>query len=155
MKKILLVLCLSFLSIQIEAQTYNRFLKNSSWYESSNSGFGLSISYFYYNQSSDTIINSLAYSKILVTGGTTFFAREDTIVKKVYMLTINDTAEFILYDFGLNVGDTVYGKWGGFGSGSKTKLILRNIDTVITLQGSRKRFRLSDASTLNGYSKYY
>src|ERR1700758_4834055 len=155
MKKILqnlfiLMLCLSTKSI--EAQVYNKFLNNSSWYESSNSGFGMPINYFYYNQSTDTIIKGLTYSKILVTGGTTFFSREDTIAKKVYMLTANDTAEFILYDFGMNIGDTVYGKLLGWGTGTEAKLILRTIDTVNTLAGPRRRFSLSDASTFNGYS---
>src|ERR1700740_2287746 len=143
MKKLLLLFT-AFLSLnatQTKAQGYHKFLNHSSWYESENS-FGM-LSYFYYNQSTDTVIHNITYAKILPGSATPFFVREDTLAKKVFILTVNDTAEVILYDFSLHLGDTLYAKHG-WGTGHK--LILTTIDTVTTLLGPRKRFSLSDTS---------
>ena len=152
MKKTLLLfsLLISMFVSKTKAQSYYKFLNNSSWCQSVNDGFGQSINYYVYKQSSDTIINNISYSKILVTGGiATFFAREDTIAKKVFIRNSNDTSEVILYDFSLNVGDTLYAKHG-WGAGKK--LVLRTIDTITTLVGLRQRFNLSDSSGNISYS---
>ena len=148
MKKLLFLftalLCLN--ATKIKAQSYHKFLNQSSWYQSVNPGFGFPISYFYYNQTNDTVINSTIYSKIIALGNTPnlFFVREDTIAKKVFILadTVN-APEVILYDYSLHLGDTLYAKHG-WGAGHK--LIVKTIDSVTTLVGYRKRFYLSDTS---------
>lgn len=149
MKKILLFTFLIYINaLPTNAQTYYKFLNNSSWCESQNDGFGQPIYYFLYNQANDTVINSLTYAKILVIGGgATFYVREDTIAKKVYVFNQGDLAEAILYDFSLHVGDTLFAKWAGSGGGVKTKLILRTIDTVSTLAS-----KLQSPINLKSYS---
>ena len=60
-----------------------------------------------YSYEKDTIINSLSYSKIKNTYGLIFtgFIRNEN--KKVY-ISINDSTEFIMYNFSLNLYDTIY-----------------------------------------------
>ncbi|MFI5142048.1 MAG: PKD domain-containing protein, partial [Bacteroidia bacterium] len=150
MKKLLFLfaslLCLN--TMQTKAQGYSNFLNHSIWYESENS-FG-QMSYFSYAQANDTLIKNITYSKIMLSrGGTPFFVREDVFAKKVFIRTVNDTSEVILYDFSLNVGDTLYAKHGWCAG---YKLIVRSINTVNTLSGLRNNFTLSDASGYNGYS---
>jgi len=152
MRKILFVfVALLYLHcLQTKAQGYHKFLNNSSWCQSANPGFAQPINYYVYNQNIDTIINSVTYAKIVISGGsTTFFAREDTIAKKVYIKDNVNVPEVILYDFSLNVGDTLYAKHGW---GAGYKLIVRTIDTVTTLVGQRRQFHLSDTSGVYGYS---
>ncbi len=146
MKKILLLLILLLYigASQTKAQGYYKFLNNSSWCEAVNSGFGIPIDYFLYNQSNDTVINTKTYAKIFSTGNnSTFFVREDTIAKKVYIKSNATASEVILYDFSLNVGDTLYAQYGW---GAGYKLIVRTIDTVTILAGQRREFYLSDTS---------
>ena len=152
MRKIVLglfTICLCLHVLPGKAQGYHKFLNNSSWYESENDGFGQPINYYYYNQSTDTTINNMTYAKILVTSGTPFFAREDTLAKKVYVRDYNGVADALLYDFSLNVGDTFRGQQG---YAANYTLTVKSIDTVTTQQGSRRRFNLIDASGMNGFS---
>ncbi len=152
MKKIFLLffLLLCLITSNVKAQGYYKFLNNSSWCEAVNSGFGIPINYFFYNQTNDTVINTKTYAKIFDTGNhSTFFIREDTINKKVYILDSIATTEVILYDFSLNVGDTLYAQHG-WGAGKK--LIVRTIDTVTILVGQRRRFFLSDTSGHIGFT---
>lgn len=88
-----------------------------------------------YSTSGDTIINSITYHKIRqqgqsflmktepccspllmctnqITGNFNFYIgaiREDIPQKKVYLFRNTDSAEVLLYDFNLNVGDTIKG----------------------------------------------
>jgi len=139
MKKILpifiLLLCLG--AFQTKAQVYHKFLNKSDWYESENV-FG-TMGYFHYHQSIDTIINTKIYSKILYGTSPSFFVREDTIAKKVYVKNNATASETLLYDFSLVVGDTFY-------LSSGLRMTATNVDSMNTLQGYRKTIFLVDSS---------
>jgi len=139
MKKILLLftLFLCLLVSQTKAQVYHKFLNKSDWYESENN-FG-TMGYFHYHQSIDTIINTKTYSKILYGTSPSFFVREDTIAKKVYVKNNATATETLLYDFSLVVGDTFY-------LSSGLRMTATNVDSMNTLQGYRKTIFLVDSS---------
>ena len=139
MKKLLLLFTL-FLCLyvsQTKAQVYYKFLNKSDWYESENS-FG-TMGYFHYHQSIDTIISTKVYSKILYGASPAFFAREDTIAKKVYVKSNATATETLLYDFSLTVGDTFY-------LGGVTRMTATSVDSMYTLLGYRKVINLSDST---------
>ena len=82
-------------------------------------GTGVIASY-QYTYDGDTIINSHVYKKILKDGiifsqicypetplGYQGAFREDTIAKKAYLVLPGDTADSLLYDFNLQIGDTI------------------------------------------------
>ncbi len=60
----------------------------------------------------DTIINSVVYKATSIPGYTTgkTFVREDTAKNQVIIL--DDTNEYILYDYNLNIGDTIFYLYG-------------------------------------------
>ena len=77
--------------------------------------------------SGDTIINASTYHKLNIphiqvdTNGACFMIfftgyqgaiRQDTLIKKVYYVSPYDTTEQLLYDFTLQIGDTVKGYFG-------------------------------------------
>jgi hypothetical protein len=62
----------------------------------------------------DTIINSIHYMKQYAEKTVTAGIRNDIPNKKVYRYLFNTHAEELLYDFDLNVGDTIFKK-NGFG----------------------------------------
>lgn len=119
------------------AQTYNKFLDNSLWYQNVNYGWTGSVT-FPYTQSFDTIINSNIYSKITSPSSSFVCAvREDTINKIVYKVFPGDTVEHKLYDFNLAVADTFSVRI----IGATYPATIQQIDTISTLQGLRKRFK--------------
>lgn len=119
------------------AQSYDKFLYNSLWYQNVNYGWTGSVT-FQYTQSFDTIIGTNLYSKITSTSSSFVCAlREDTINKVVYKVFSGDTIEHKLYDFNLVVSDTFSVRI----IGATYPATIQQIDTVITLQGPRKRFK--------------
>ena len=136
MRKIITVLVIAFCA-NANGQVYHKFLKKTDWYESQNPGFGQPINYYFYHQSTDTVMGGIVYAKILVGySNTSYFVREDTLAQKVYIKRSVAALETLLYDFDMLVGDTF-----DFGN---AKLVVRNIDSVNTLQGYRKRLLLTD-----------
>lgn len=95
---------------------------------------------YYYNIKGDTMINSINYNKLYQTWDSSLTnlayygsLREDSF-KRVYYVSVNDTNEFLLYDFSKNVGDTIW----GFD-------IVFNIDSVLLMNNQyRKRFIMSN-----------
>lgn len=57
----------------------------------------------------DSIVNSISYQKLTENKTTipTLLVREDTLVGKVYYRSLRDTAERILYDYNMAIGDTL------------------------------------------------
>ncbi len=57
----------------------------------------------------DSIVNSISYQKLTENKTTipTLLVREDTLAGKVYYRSLRDTAERILYDYNMAIGDTL------------------------------------------------
>lgn len=90
----------------------------------------------YYN--GDTVINDKEYHKLYQTMRNIYCSRiieekyyagalrEDTVLKRVYSIGFAQNEEHLLYDFELNIGDTL----AGF-----PELIITAIDTIVTNDG--------------------
>jgi hypothetical protein len=120
---------------------------------------------FSYTLTGDTVINTLTYHKVwksgtrhehCATGGTlnnwsiinycVGAYREDTAVKKVYFYDNNYSQEFLLYDFSLNVGDTLEGMM----SPLYGYAIVSSIDSVLVGSNFRKKINHSSGSWIEG-----
>lgn len=90
------------------AQSYQSILRNTSWNillpNLSNDSLALG---------NDTILNGTEYKKLQSKKYANFYIREDTINQKVW-IKYADSAEVLVYDFALQVGDsiTMTGFWG-------------------------------------------
>lgn len=131
MKKQLLLLCvLSFSIVALKAQTnvYHPFPNDSMvWLQERATGF-TQFNFFIDEIMGDTAIGSVSYKKMFrsntwstspYTSSTPLYSpalpvfysgawRQDIPAKKVYSVYPGDTAEHILYDFNLSVGDTIH-----------------------------------------------
>ncbi|MDD2550524.1 MAG: T9SS type A sorting domain-containing protein [Bacteroidales bacterium] len=121
MKKISIGVILIALSSQLYPQEYNPFPKSNAIYHTAGDNcFNDSIWSFKYAIYGDTIINSLTYSKVYEMYDTTllhpksnyFAAVRENDSKQVFVL-FPWFDEFILYDFNLEVGDTIWYELGG------------------------------------------
>lgn len=94
---------------------------------------------------SDTVINSTTY-KIVMNNYmmcTMGYIREDTAARKVYFLDNVSSSEYVLYDFSMNVGNTMiilFMNGGGYVSGTYT---LDSITTANIYAGNRRAFHLN------------
>jgi hypothetical protein len=92
----------------------------------------------------DTSIGNNTYKKVLISGVSVCLAmgqvwgylRNDTTAKKVYFMSIDSTSEGVLYDFNLNVGDTVPNYFGFMG---QQPFIVDSIDSINLGGINRKR----------------
>jgi hypothetical protein len=66
--------------------------------------------------------------------------RQDTVARSVYFVDRFDSTERILYDFNLNVGDTIRGYL--MSNGCPTDSIIREVDSVFINGNYRKRWRV-------------
>ncbi|MDR0364408.1 MAG: T9SS type A sorting domain-containing protein [Bacteroidales bacterium] len=123
MKKYILIFALLIICCLLQAQEYQPFPreKNTFWRHAWESFYSMDREYYQYTITGDTIINGITYHKLWYTsesyivenGYTTYESkyggvfREDTANKKIYGMRAN-TSEYMLYDFNLNVGDTIY-----------------------------------------------
>jgi hypothetical protein len=121
------------------------------------------------NIKGDTIINNLKYSKVYKTANEDYYApnqlikcfiREDT-AKKVFVKYPDnsndfiDTAEFVLYDFGLNVGDTFTTKMLNInGNIQPLKFNMVSIDSTNTNNGYRRIHKLNIIQTTEDVPVY-
>ncbi|MCW3121258.1 MAG: hypothetical protein JWQ38_750 [Flavipsychrobacter sp.] len=112
MKKICLILLLSSLCFSSDAQKIHFSDPSNSWYTKNDwfLKYGVSgTNYYIQAYSHDTLFNSIAYHQMTNIG-----IREDTLAKKIYLrhfyssyTGIFDTAEHLLYDYNLTIGDTI------------------------------------------------
>jgi hypothetical protein len=158
MKKLLLIIILLFsLSSKGQTSVYHPFPdSNGIW----NMDFYLwagcwPVSDLYqsysYVLSGDTIINAVTYHKLNIpfvqttcsgfhTAGYQGCIRQDTSIKKVFFISPNETTEELLYDFNLQVGDTVHGviqSWTG-----QLDTVV-SIDSVLIGSDYRKRWLIN------------
>lgn len=133
----------------IFAQSYIPFPKDSAyWIEDVSEQcdpYGIQLKHYEYSYSGDTIINLKSFKKIFLNGyglcawgGNVGALFDDTILRKVFFIPFPDSVEQILYDFTLNVGDTINGYFGGGAINTIT-----SIDTVNFGGIDRKRFSYS------------
>ena len=163
MDKVVIVLLFIFLANLCRGQTPNFFTDGSRWvyhtHESSEPG-----QYFVHSSDEqiiihgDTIIGGLLYSRLYTTRhnilevfldwpaphtetihsydsiGPTFL-RYDTLVKRVYYLPGVDSTERLIYDFTLQVGDTIPMQSPNF-----SNTVISSIDTIAFFGVQAKRF---------------
>ena len=99
--------------------------------------------------SGDTLINGLLYQKLTIVNPAWYKGaiRQDTINRKVFIIPPAAATEELLYDFTMQVGDTVKGYIENY---LNTKDIVENIDTVLVGNNYRKRWKIN-----SGYSIYF
>jgi hypothetical protein len=99
--------------------------------------------------SGDTLINGLFYHKLAIVNpvGYKGAIRQDTLNRKVFIIPPAANTEELLYDFTMQVGDTVKGYIENY---LNTKDIVENIDTVLVGNNYRKRWKIN-----SGYSIYF
>lgn len=102
--------------------------------------------------SGDTMINSTVYHKLEIPfvfdigncpntiPGYKGAIRQDTLARKVFFVTPNDTTEQLLFDFNMQVGDTVQGYTEDSAFGKDT---VQAIDSILIGNSYRKRWLLS------------
>lgn len=98
--------------------------------------------------SGDTIIGNQTYHKLVTPygGDISGAIRQDITAKKVYFIAPSETTEHLLYDFTMQVGDTVKGyTQGKFGYD-----IVVSIDSVLVGNSYRKRWLVN-----SGYNIYF
>jgi hypothetical protein len=93
----------------------------------------------------DTLIGAISFNKVFQTSDSTLanwsmigWIREDT-AHRVYYFPLNDTAEFLLYDFDVHVGDTVKIRHGLY----QDNLVVDSVDSVFIYNTYVKRISLS------------
>ncbi|HBX50235.1 MAG TPA: hypothetical protein DEH02_04095 [Bacteroidales bacterium] len=110
-KQIFIVCVLFFVSISSFSQNYIPFVKEGKmWTEKTSPSAAPIYSIKTYQMKGDTIILSNLYKKIINSQNTiSCYIREDTITQQVYCRQ-NNGYEFLLYDFALQIGDTLQGE---------------------------------------------
>lgn len=176
MKKIL-VLFSTFFALITNGQTYYSFPDSNAvwnfqrvWYCWAGVPSPVSESYSI-TFSGDTIISSQTYHKLNVPflqtpmtscgPGTTAIntykgaIRQDTIIKKVFFVPPSDTVEQLLYDFNMQVGDTVKGYIEAWAYPIDT---VQSIDSVLVGSTFRKRWNINfgyDIHIIEGIGSTY
>ena len=176
MKKHLLILLLS-LPVSLIAQTniYHPFPDSSANWNFSASGFCygpsgaiITYQYFSYQFGQDTMINSTVYHTLnipafindvgpgcwgtpigvyVLPGQYAGAIRNDHPAKKTYIVPEGDTTEQLLFDFNIQVGDTLQGylarEQAGVPGGLRDTVV--SMDSVLVGSTWRKRWLLSDS----------
>ncbi len=163
MRQFLFLIILFFSSHLIDAQTYVPFPTDSArWkvtYYSGALGCPNIVSEYQYTIDGDTLISSTTYQKIFRTGYTNnsfcYFGpfgysgciREDGN-KHIYLRLPSSNSDTLLYDFSLNVGDTVQ----SFLNYCTVPITVISIDSILIQSSYRKRFNLDGGCQANSVS---
>ena len=157
MKAIVLFICCLIAALISEAQTnvYHKFPTDTCDWVIATQQFGDSNIYvhpnFYFG---DTIINNYHYIKVFSEVAEywgIYMYREDTLNRKVYAKALEpnyynqDTTEYLLYDFSLNLGDSVLINWHNtydLNSTVPRYLHCTGIDSVECIDGYHKRLKM-------------
>ncbi|TND07476.1 MAG: hypothetical protein FD123_3254 [Bacteroidetes bacterium] len=98
----------------------------------------------------DTIIDSLTYKILLheeyLSPCLLGFIREDTAARRVYFRSFQDTAEYLLYDFSLQPGNTIYLDFPLSSAYQPGTYLLDSIVNVSVTAGVRRKFFFSCSS---------
>jgi hypothetical protein len=164
MKKLLL-LSITMLALNFsygQTSVYHPFPDTNAIWNVTYSGYQAACAKYSYFLTTDTTVNSFTYKKIYQqksnyptnpwTSGCDwccpspaiiFYAgalREDIVAKKVYYLPVFASSDTLLYDFNLEVGDTVPLGWNNWCSA----LQVGSIDSVLIGTSYRKRWNMAD-----------
>jgi len=158
MRKLFVITSLLF-SLSLNAQSYHPFPDTTSiWHAVGINFFNHSDYIFNLGIKGDTILNNKKYSKIYRTPNSSFSynltyigALRENENKQVLLTLPEDTSEFVLYDFNLNVGDTIfypigYGLCGNnwINAPIKSSRVVTSIDSILLYNNEyRKRWILS------------
>lgn len=160
MKKLTLaILILSAISVKSQTTMYHPFPDSSAMWNINYHWMFDAISHdenYSITFSGDTIINSLAYHKLIVpkiqgfhnNGGGNYYSfwdsgyyagsiRQDTAIRTVFFVPPNDSIEWLLYDFNMSVGDTVKGY---LVDSSSVTYIVQEVDSELIDNIYRKRW---------------
>ncbi len=159
MKKYVLILILTVLSLPVFSQEYQPFpTQNAMWRE-----YEYHImshwSHYQYVITGDTVMNDLTYHKLQKSGsyyewfnssisGINEYVgafREDIENKKVYFMQAGKVKDTLLYDFDLNIGDTLPPLYGYAYNYDNIVPIVLDIDSVLLSDGVyHKRFLIKN-----------
>jgi hypothetical protein len=167
MKKLLLLLCT--LSLISNAQApYNKLLGTlTDWYifnafipisqgQKGNSTTAVNVYYGKYSANTDTFVMGKTYKKfyhVYINPGFPSnthvgYIREDSLTRKVYFLDKSSTGEDLLYDFSLNVNDSIFLNFPQTaGTFPKGYYKVKSINNVTIKAGTRKQFVLKNNPT--------
>ncbi len=142
MKRIILTQVLLLAITCSIGQTYTPFLQNIGWCVEEYYGTGSVMNA--YENDGDTIIGSLSYSK-LIQNEISFLLREDTTLKKVWVILPDSTTETLLYDFSVSLGSQINLSYVG---GATITYNIESFDSINTPLGARKRITLNTTDTI-------
>jgi hypothetical protein len=129
---------------------------------------GWEMDYYSVQISDDTVINSQVYHKLSIpfiqhnftdlcseVVGYQGAVRQDTSIKKVFIVLSTDTIEQLLYDFNMQVGDTVRGI---LNNNLLDDEIVQSIDSILVGNNYRKRWNINpyyNISLIEGIGSTY
>ena len=162
-----LVLLTKVLFAQIE--TYHQFPDSNALWNIVREDYGWpvnSIEHYSIEIIGDTIINGSLYQKLFtpyiqpfdqsaVSLGYNGAIREDTINKKVFIIPPSESSEQLLYDFTMQVGDTVQGYIETYSDPKDTVI---SVDSILVGNNYRKRWNINaeyDISLIEGIGSTY
>src|ERR1700741_5375124 len=163
MKKLLLfILLFSIKQLNAQANVYRPFPDSSAlWNETS---FVQCCATIVYNPQieffgGDTVISTLHYKKIMASGYKTAGStccnyvnqyigamRQDTASRKIYFCAVGTTNDTLLYDFNLQLGDTLPPTYISY---AKSNYVSK-IDSILIGNSYRKQYHLNPTYTVNG-----
>lgn len=139
----LLFLFSIFLTIYANAQTsvYRPFPTNyGNWVYQYYDDLGIPTSSFTeYTLNGDTTIASVSYKKISMYSNYAGALRENN--KIIYFVPDTSSNEYVLYDFNLNIGDTVINPFGGVYCENDT-IIIQQVDSILASDGYHRQIHL-------------
>ena len=165
MKKIFLIILAGWtLNIHAQSSVYHPFpVSNAAWNIYYTGSWHICDEEFAYTLSGDTIVGNLTYHKIeapyvlrhgtcpqIHPSGYNGAFREDTSARQVFYLPPDSTIEELLYDFNLQVGDSVPG-FIRFNCFTPTLAIL-SIDSILIGTDYRKRWLTGHAIPYHPYN---
>ena len=152
MRFLLTIVLMLILATSVQATTYFPFPENNATWNFHWSLIGMYGDYeenYSITISGDTTINSLTYRKLITPFANTISLRgykgafrQDIAAKKIYYVPRNETTEQLLYDFTLQVGDTVKGYTQ---ANLQQKDTIKSIDSVLVGNSYRKRWLVNSS----------
>jgi len=163
-KSVLLFFLMLTLNGHGQTSVYHPFPEsNATWNVEWNNGWSVCIEDFSYTFSGDTVIANVTYHKIntpsiqnlgicntIQQEGYKGCIRQDTSSRKIYYVAPDSAAEELLYDFNLQVGDSVQG-FLRFNCFTITLAVI-DIDSILIGTNYRKRWTTGTAIPYNPYN---
>lgn len=149
MKQLLIlatILLSSTLFVKGQSSVYRPFpMDNGNWSYQYFDDLGFpTATYSQYTLTGDTVISSNTYKKIYSYPFYSGAIRE--LGKIIYFVPNSSSTEYILYNFNLNLGDTIFNPYGG-SSCSNDTIIIVQVDSVLVSDGFHRRLQLSSSTT--------